>query len=179
MRAEPPRTSGQAWRVLCPARVRPPCDQSLLFPDGAHLLSQDLLVGAEVSTRQAGSVRVTEMASCSGDATIAVVRGKPRHGYDFEIKLNWKAEARRPSGAIGKGGCGVSAAPQRQPPMRFVVLRARTLLRRLQVPSAGTVKGTVTIPEASRDTVTDDGETCVFLAGPLPVAAIRSRGFFA
>lgn len=25
---------------------------------------------------------------------IAVVRGKPRHGYDFEIKLNWKAEAR-------------------------------------------------------------------------------------
>lgn len=38
---------------------------------------------------------------------IAVVRGKPRHGFDFEVKMIWKAEARRAARPmLGPAGAG-------------------------------------------------------------------------
>ncbi|GAQ85928.1 hypothetical protein KFL_002610140 [Klebsormidium nitens] len=37
-----------------------------------------------------GRARVTEMSSCTGDATQFFVRGKRRCGYHFEIDLKWK-----------------------------------------------------------------------------------------
>lgn len=45
-----------------------------------------LLVGVSSS-----DVITTAVASISGDANIFIVRCKKRHGFDFEIKLNWRA----------------------------------------------------------------------------------------
>jgi hypothetical protein len=55
-----------------------------------------------------------------------MVRGTPRHGFDFDITLNWEA-----TGFDGDGAAGDKDAKK-------------------------PVKGTIHIPEASRDTVDDD-----------------------
>jgi len=39
-----------------------------------------------------GSIRVEEVSKCTGDATMSIVRGKRRYGFDFEVELKWFAE---------------------------------------------------------------------------------------
>ena len=49
-----------------------------------------LLVATEASVGGV-TLRVVEI-SAKGDATVAVVRGKPRHGFDFELEMKWVSE---------------------------------------------------------------------------------------
>ena len=67
-----------------------------------------------------GVAVVKEVKTFKGDATVVMVRGKPRHGFDFDVTLAWECTFE---------GDGEDVKP---------------------------VKGTVHIPEASRDTVDDD-----------------------
>ena len=53
-----------------------------------------------------GELRVTEL-TVTGDATVAVVRGTPRHGFDFELTLKWSADW---EGAEVKGSTVVAEA---------------------------------------------------------------------
>lgn len=69
-------------------------------------------------------VTVKGVKTFKGDATVVMVRGQPRHGFDFDITLDWEAS----------GFDGDAAADEAKKP----------------------VKGTIHIPEASRDTVDDD-----------------------
>lgn len=73
-------------------------------------------------------VTVKGVKTFKGDATVVMVRGQPRHGFDFDITLNWEA-----SGFDGDADGDGAAAESKKP-----------------------VKGTIHIPEASRDTVDDD-----------------------
>lgn len=37
------------------------------------------------------TVRVDGVKKCEGDASVVMIRGKPRHGFDFETTLTWTA----------------------------------------------------------------------------------------
>lgn len=36
-------------------------------------------------------VEIVGVKKCEGDASVVMIRGKPRHGFDFELTLTWKA----------------------------------------------------------------------------------------
>ena len=36
-------------------------------------------------------VEIVDVKKCEGDASVVMIRGKPRHGFDFELTLKWKA----------------------------------------------------------------------------------------
>ena len=87
-----------------------------------------MIVGKSVSVPSgsgggAAKATVKTVKTFKGDATVVMVRGQPRHGFDFDITLTWEAE----------GFDGDAEDDSKKP-----------------------VKGTIHIPEASRDTVDDD-----------------------
>jgi len=42
---------------------------------------------------RAGGVTITALPSISGDASLALVRGACRAGFDFEVTLEWEGQA--------------------------------------------------------------------------------------
>jgi len=78
--------------------------------------------------RRRGEARVTRASKCEGEATIVVIRGKPKHGFDFEVELEWCATFESEDDE-GEG-------------------------------TTTSVKGTVSVPEASRDGAAS--EECFF-----------------
>lgn len=57
----------------------------------------EAVVGLEAPlAKGAGAVRVSGVGKCTGDASVVVVRGKPRHGFDFEVELKWTADVAQP-----------------------------------------------------------------------------------
>lgn len=72
-------------------------------------------------------VRIVGVKSCEGDASVVMIRGKPRRGFDFELTLNWEA-------AFASGG---------DDDEQDVI-----------------IKGTVHVPEFSRDGVEDEECAC-------------------
>ena len=88
--------------------------------DWAKARVEELVVGKTIDAAGGGAAVVKEVKTFKGDATVVMVRGKPRHGFDFDVTLAWECTFE---------GDGEDVKP---------------------------VKGTVYIPEASRDTVDDD-----------------------
>ena len=82
--------------------------------------------------------RVTSVKSCEGDASGVMIRGKPKHGVDFELKLDWSATFACEGGASGDDDEDSDG----------------------EAPKAIKVKGTIVVPEASRDVAED--EECYF-----------------
>lgn len=92
--------------------------------DWAKARVNELIVGKTIDIPAGGAgakAEVKTVKTFKGDATVVMVRGQPRHGFDFDITLTWEAS--------GFDGDDDDAKP---------------------------VKGTIHIPEASRDTVDDD-----------------------
>mmetsp|Transcript_14460 Transcript_14460/g.34882 ORF Transcript_14460/g.34882 Transcript_14460/m.34882 type:complete len:277 (+) Transcript_14460:415-1245(+) len=77
------------------------------------------------------TVAIKSVKTFKGDATVVMVRGKPRHGFDFDITLTWEAEF-----PVAPGVLGLDSKKEKDAPKP--------------------VKGTIDIPEASGDTVSDD-----------------------
>lgn len=78
--------------------------------------------------------RVVGVKKCEGDASVVMIRGKPRHGFDFETTLEWRASFAEEDGEDGEDEDGDEAAVE--------------------------VQGTIHIPEFSRDCAED--EECAF-----------------
>ena len=55
------------------------------------LNAQVLLVGLRVPLSTGGELSTTGFSSCSGDATVLTVRGKLRHGFDFNLHVAFTA----------------------------------------------------------------------------------------
>ena len=81
---------------------------------------ESLVVGHRVAVPGGGAAVIKSVKTFNGDATVVMVRGKPRHGFDFDITLTWE--------------CSFEDDEEGVDPVR----------------------GTVHVPEASRDTVEDD-----------------------
>lgn len=46
------------------------------------------LVGLSATTME---LKVVSIKGCTGDANVVITRGRPRHGFDLELKLGWTA----------------------------------------------------------------------------------------
>ena len=93
--------------------------------DWAKARVNEMIVGKSLPVSSGGAnakATVKTVKTFKGDATVVMVRGQPRHGFDFDITLTWEAE-------------GFDGDDDDKP---------------------AAVKGTIHIPEASRDTVDDD-----------------------
>jgi activator of HSP90 ATPase len=77
------------------------------------------------------AARVVGVKKCEGDANVVMIRGKPRHGFDFETTLEWRA-------SFGETGGEDEDEDE----------------------DAVEVRGTIHIPEFSRDCAED--EACGF-----------------
>ena len=94
--------------------------------DWARARAEALLVGKRFPVGAAAHAAITAVKTFKGDATVVMVRGKPRPGFDFNVALTWEA-----TGWTTEEGEGEEA-------------------------KGPAVKGSVKIPEASKDTVEDD-----------------------
>lgn len=56
---------------------------------------KELLAGIEPLHFEEGTVRVLEVSSCSGDATLVTVRQKKRVGYSFEIEMKYTMNVKK------------------------------------------------------------------------------------
>ena len=54
-----------------------------------------LMPGVEPVEFEGGTARVTEVTSCSGDASIVMVRQRKRVGYSFEIEMQYAMDVRQ------------------------------------------------------------------------------------
>lgn len=86
----------------------------------------ELLKGKAIVESDAMRIALTGVKSFEGDATVVMVRGKPRHGFDFALTLTFE--------------CVVTTPKDDE----------------TETDEPRTIKGAVKIPEASRDTVDDD-----------------------
>jgi hypothetical protein len=50
----------------------------------------ELLVGATFPAGPNASATLTKIRSFKGDATVVMVRGQPRHGFDFDVTVQWE-----------------------------------------------------------------------------------------
>ena len=94
--------------------------------------------GGEDESDDVVVARVERATSCEGDASVVMIRGKPKHGFDFELKLDWSATFACEVGASGDDDEDSDG----------------------EAPKAIKVKGTIVVPEASRDVAED--EECYF-----------------
>ena len=58
--------------------------------------------------------RVVGVKKCEGDASVVMIRGKPRHGFDFETTLEWRASFAEEDGEDGEDEDGDEAAVEVQ-----------------------------------------------------------------
>ena len=65
--------------------------------DWAQQLLRQRLVGVASAD---GAARVTAVSSLTGDAHIWFVRGKKRHGFEFDITLAWSSADDSTSGTV-------------------------------------------------------------------------------
>ena len=80
------------------------------------------------------AARVIGVKKCEGDASVVMIRGKPRHGFDFETTLEWRASFAEKKEDGDDDDDDDEAAVE--------------------------VQGTIHIPEFSRDCA--EGEECAF-----------------
>ncbi|KAL3682006.1 hypothetical protein R1sor_000028 [Riccia sorocarpa] len=57
---------------------------------------KELLLAAEAVSFPQGTARITEVSSCTGDATLVTVRKKKRVGYSFDITIKFNGELTSP-----------------------------------------------------------------------------------
>ena len=72
---------------------------------GPSQILQALVADLSVPLSGGGELSVSGVTSISGDATVMTVRGRPRHGFDFNMTLGWRAwlggdEAREVKGSL-------------------------------------------------------------------------------
>ena len=91
--------------------------------------------GGEDESDDVVVARVERATSCEGDASVVMIRGTPKHGFDFELKLAWSASFVRARGGDDDDGDGDEDEVVK-------------------------VNGVVVVPEASRDGA--DDEECYF-----------------
>lgn len=58
--------------------------------DWAKARVEELVIGKTVDVRGGGVAVVKEVKTFKGDATVVMVRGQPRHGFDFDVTLAWE-----------------------------------------------------------------------------------------
>ena len=75
--------------------------------------------------------RVVGLKTCEGGASVVMIRGKPRHGFDFETTLEWRASFAEEDGEDGEDEDGDEAAVEVSPARpRLIAVPARLHPRR-------------------------------------------------
>jgi Fe-S cluster assembly iron-binding protein IscA len=90
-----------------------------------------LVTGDAIAETDAARVLLTSVKKLEGDATVVMVRGKPRHGFDFSLTLTFECVFKEKKDGNTDDDDGTDEA--------FT-----------------TIKGTVKVPEASRDVLEDE-----------------------
>jgi activator of HSP90 ATPase len=95
-------------------------------------ISELLVTGDAIAETDVARVLLTSAKKIEGDATVVMVRGKPRHGFDFSLTLTFECVFKEKSKEdVTDDDDGTDEA--------FT-----------------TIKGTVKVPEASRDVLEDE-----------------------
>lgn len=92
-----------------------------------------LVTGDAVGETESARVKLTSVKKLEGDATVVMVRGKPRHGFDFSLTLTFECVFKEKSKEDGNTDDDDGTDE-----------------------SFTTIKGTVKVPEASRDVLEDE-----------------------
>jgi Fe-S cluster assembly iron-binding protein IscA len=90
-----------------------------------------LVTGDAIAETDSARVLLTSVKKLEGDATVVMVRGKPRHGFDFSLTLTFECVFKEKKDGNTDDDDGTDEA--------FT-----------------TIKGTVKVPEASRDVLEDE-----------------------
>jgi activator of HSP90 ATPase len=97
-------------------------------------------------------VMIDGVKKCEGDASVVMIRGKPRHGFDFEVTFTWSA-AKRSTMKKKSLNQNESAEEQREE-------EEKAEAEHEDEDKNVDIKGTIHVPEASRESA--DDEECAF-----------------
>ena len=92
-----------------------------------------LVTGDAIAETESIRVALTSVKKLEGDATVVMVRGKPRHGFDFSLTLTFECVFKDKKDVVTDDDDGTD-----------------------EEESFTTIKGTVKVPEASRDVLEDE-----------------------
>ena len=96
-------------------------------------IAELLVTGDAIAETDSIRVKLTSVKKLEGDATVVMVRGKPRHGFDFSLTLTFECVFKEKSKEDGNTDDDDGTDE-----------------------SFTTIKGTVKVPEASRDVLEDE-----------------------
>lgn len=98
-------------------------------------MAELLVTGDAVAETDSARVKLTSVKKLEGDATVVMVRGKPRHGFDFSLTLTFECVFKEKSKEDGNTDDDDGNTEEE---------------------AFTTIKGTVKVPEASRDVLEDE-----------------------
>ena len=117
---------------------------------------EELVLGKMVKCNGGGECVITKVKTFDGDATVVLVRGKNRHGFDFDATFEWEATFPGVPSAKKKKTKKPKPPPLDAEEEEEKKKEEEEEEEEEEEPAPIVVKGTMRVPEASRDTVEDD-----------------------